>query len=243
MSSVWDDAVPYGTNTIHYRVEYRDRKTLAIEVHSGGSVFIKAPQGTDVEQIRERVSKRGSWILKQQRIFQQYPPSLPEREFVPGETFRYLGRQYRLKVLQGDEERVRLWCGRLEATVKDVQDKQRVKRLVQGWFRERASIIFKERYLHCLTIARQHGITHDSGFKLRWMPKRWGSCTLEGRISLNPSLIAAPKDAVDYVILHEICHVKIKNHSQDFYQLLAQVLPGWQELRYKLNTDTELTRI
>lgn len=234
------DQALYGTTVIPYRIEWRDRKTLAIEVHPDGTVLVKAPEAAALEAIRARVSKRGGWITRQQQDFLSYPPPLPARSFVSGEAYRYLGRQYRLKVSQGDSERVRLWRGRLEVTTRDPDYRARVGRQVIGWFRGRAQAVFDERYLACSAYARQHGIAHDLGFDLVVMSKRWGSCSRSGRLLLNPALVSAPKAAIDYVILHELCHTVVHDHSERFYRLLTRLLPDWQERRRQLNTVVEV---
>lgn len=234
------DQVTYGSSTIAYAIERRSRKTLAIEVHPNGHVLVKAPQAATIEAIRQRVGKRGGWILKQQRAFAQYPPPLAAREYVSGETYRYLGRQCRLKVIPSESERVRLWRGRLEVEARDLDDSRRVQRLVTAWLRERARIVFGDRYEYCTRLARQHGIEHDAGFELLRMPKRWGSCTKEGRLLLNPALVSAPKGCIDYVIIHELCHTVEHNHGPEFYILLARLMPDWKEIRRALNGTTEV---
>src|SRR5690625_1580094 len=101
--------IKYGEQTIEYVLKRRDRNTMGIEVHPDGSVHVIAPANAAIELVNERVLKRAAWILKQQRAFSSYPPPLPPREFVSGETYRYLGRQHRLKINEGTTETIRLW--------------------------------------------------------------------------------------------------------------------------------------
>jgi predicted metal-dependent hydrolase len=229
----------YGRSTISYTLSYKERKTLAIEVHPDCRVEVIAPLGASLEKIQDKVKKRAAWILKQQRQFERYPTPLPKRDYVSGESYRYLGKQYRLKVTHSKENTVRLYRGRLEVLTSD-SDPATVAKLVKEWFRSRAELIFGERYEVCRLEAQKHGIYHNQGFALRSMPKRWGSCTKEGKLLLNPSLVAASKDSIDYVVLHELCHTVEHNHSKRFYRLLQRVLPDWETRRHDLNTLTEV---
>jgi predicted metal-dependent hydrolase len=228
----------YGSTVIPYTLEYRDRKTVAIEVHPDASVHVKAPTGARLEQIEAKVGKRASWIDKQRKRFEEYAPPLSRRRYVSGEGYRYLGKQYRLKVAQG-ENRVRLWRGYLEATTPDPADAGQIEKLVIKWLRSRARQVFEERYAECLRNAHQHGVEHEGGFELLQMPKRWGSCTKDGRILLNPALVSAPKDCIDYVITHELCHTVEHNHSARFYALLTRVMLDWEVRKARLDRQIE----
>ena len=233
-------SVQYGSSTISFSLEYRERKTLGIEVHPDSSVIVKAPHNSSLETICNKVSNRARWITKQQRQFSQYAPTLPAPEYVSGEGYRYLGRQYRLKVIPSHQETVRLWHGKLEVNTSHPENIKQVENLVNRWYRERAQQIYLERYQYCTHLVAQYGIQHDRSFELRTMHKRWGSCTKEGKIILNPMLVLAPKDCIDYVIIHELCHIRIHNHSQDFYKLLETIIPYWKERKHYLNTRIEL---
>lgn len=234
--------VRYGNSVITYQLQRRDRRTLSIEVHPDGVVQVIAPEHASQEDVSERVLKRAGWILKQQRAFNAYPPPLPPREFVSGEAYRYLGRQYRLKVIQGDQERARLWRGHLEVTYTSERNQKRIERLVRHWFRENAARVFRERYELSRALAASHGIEHDYGFRLLSMEKRWGSCTPQGLLLLNPALVSAPRDCIDYVITHELVHTVEHNHGARFYRLLTSLMPDWQDRQARLNETTEPVR-
>jgi predicted metal-dependent hydrolase len=233
-------SVSYGTREIAFDLEYSDRTTLGIEVHPNQQVLVKAPIGVAISTIQSKVSNRASWIARQQRQFSTYAATLPSPEYVSGEGYRYLGRQCRLKVIKSDGESVRLWAGRLEVHTPDVHQPDQVEKLVTQWYRDRAQQIFSERYQACIKIAAKCGITHEQGFDLRNMEKRWGSCSSHGKIKLNPLLVSAPKDCIDYVIMHELSHLRFRNHSVDFYHLLSSLMPDWQRRKDYLNTRIEL---
>ncbi|WP_310487088.1 SprT family zinc-dependent metalloprotease [Chamaesiphon sp. VAR_69_metabat_338] len=241
MKSTEIHRVPYGSKNITFALEYSPRKTLAIEVHPDRSIIVKAPTDAVIESIEAKVIHRAAWIAKQQRQFTKYAPSLPAPECVAGEGYRYLGRQYRLKLIENQCENIRLWQGRLEVyTVTHLDNRERVENMISNWFRDRATLIFSERYQCCTKLVAAYCIEHYHGFELRTMSKRWGSCTPSGKIFLNPLLVSAPKDCIDYVIIHELCHLRFPNHSKSFYKLLARILPDWQERKDRLNALVEL---
>jgi predicted metal-dependent hydrolase len=235
--------VPYGSQNITFALEYSPRKTLAIEVHPDCSILVKAPTGETIEAISAKVSHRACWIAKQQRQFDRYAPLLPAPEYISGEGYRYLGRQYRLKLIEGSIDRIRLWQGRLEVITYPPFDSTRVERMISNWFRDRAFAIFQEQYKYCTQLVSVYGIDHLSGFELRSMSKRWGSCTPSGKIFLNPLLVRASKDCIDYVIIHELCHLRFPNHSTSFYKLLEIVLPDWSDRKARLNSQVELRAV
>ena len=233
-------SVLFGETEISFSLNYADRKTLAIHVYPDGKVSVDAPLSADIEKVYFKVKKRASWILKQQRQFETYPAALPERRYVSGETHRYLGRQYRLKVIEGLGETVKLTHGKLQVETRCPKDNLRVQRLLQAWYRSKALTVFTERYAQCVQHVEQLGIYHNKGLQLRFMSKRWGSCTGNGTITLNPELIAAPKDCIDYVIIHELCHLKEHNHGLAFYRLLTIALKDWELRRKRLNAMVEV---
>lgn len=226
--------IQYGRKQIEYQLSYSTRKTLAIDVHPDLSVVVMAPEDAADAAIHEKMQKRASWVIQQQRFFETYLPALPMRRYVSGESHRYLGRQYRLRVHVGTTDTVKMARGQINVYLSDSKQKGRIKTLVVGWFRQRAEIVFQELFDEMAARASRHGIRAGS-FKIHRMKNRWGSCTKEGRILLNPDLIIAPKQCIEYVIAHELCHLKEHNHGPSFYRLLTSIMPEWETRRTRLN--------
>ena len=218
-------SLQYGRTRIDYRLGYSSRKTLAIDVHPDLSVVVTAPAGSTDEAVEQRVRKRAAWIVQQRRFFETYLPKQPPRRYVGGESHRYLGRQYRLRVHQADADAVKMARGQINVGLVDTTRKERVRTLVTAWFRRRAEAVFGEVFEGCTALAQRHDIAAD-GFDLRKMTNRWGSCTAEGRILLNPDLIVAPLPCIEYVVVHELAHVKHHNHGPSFYRLLTAMMPN-----------------
>lgn len=222
----------YGRTTIGYRVVFRSRRTLGIEVHPDLSVHVVAPVGTSLQVIEERVAKRGAWIGKQRRFFEQFLPHHPPRQAVSGETWTYLGRRYMLRIEAGEDPSVKLTRGDLRVVVPDRKDRVRVKRLLAAWYHEHAKAKFNEQVLIAVEELRLHHPIRVPKLAYRTMKRRWGSCSTSGTLTLNPDLIQAPLMCIRYVILHELCHLVHMDHGREFHRLLGRVMPDhrrWKE--------------
>lgn len=227
----------YGTTRIPYTLRRSERRTLKIEVKADGTVLTTAPLDTPEQEIRWKVEQRAGWILMQQRELAKLPPPLPVRRFVSGESWRYLGRQHRLRVLTGEPEGVRVARGEMWVTVRSCD---RTQAVLERWLRLQAQCVLAERMAVCLERASHFGVEHSGEFRLRQMRTRWGSCTRSGHLTFNPRLVQAPKDCIDYVILHELCHLTEFSHAAPYYRLLNRVLPDWKQCRARLNRLVEL---
>lgn len=234
MSEAATHEVQYGDSTIEYHLSYSPRTTLAIHVHPDLRVTVQAPPDTALEVIAEKVRQRGDWIMRQQRTLEQYLPHLPPHRYISGETLRYLGRQYRLKVLEAEEERVKLVAGWLRVYTPDSARAEQVEALVQGWYRQQAQRVFPERLAALQPRFAQLALP-PVHLKIRRMKTRWGSCSTSGTVTLNLKLMQVPKRCIDYVIVHELCHLLEHNHSPAFYHLLDRTMPDWRERREELN--------
>lgn len=228
-----------GERLIFYRLTYSDRKTLGIAIHPDSSVEVKAPLNTSEEKIENVLRKRIRWILKQQGVFNTSPKhkALP-KEYISGETHLYMGRQYRLKVVQirnNETEEVKLIGSYICINSRSKSDKNRNKGLLDKWYKKHCQDIFTKHFDSCHDKLKGHGIKKPL-LQIKNMKNRWGSFTNTDKIILNPQLIKLPSYCIDYVITHELCHVKYANHSRKFYNFLTLVMPDWQERKKKLET-------
>jgi len=222
--------IQFGSKEIAFELEYQERKSLGITVFPDRTVRVKAPLDATLKKIAEKVRKRAPWILKQQSYFLSFEPLTPPRKYVSGESHLYLGRQYRLKIYHSPEEMVKLKRGFLEVYT---EDKSRVKILVRNWYKKRAEIKFHEIAKSWITRFKKHGV-EPSDFIIKWMEKRWGSCTPKGKIILNVELMKAPKGCIEYVVVHELCHLIHHNHSNAFFQLQTKEMEDWRKWKERL---------
>jgi predicted metal-dependent hydrolase len=228
------DAVRWGRTEIAYSYSFSVRSSLSISVHPDLTVTVKAPPGTTLRKIRDLVRKRAAWIRKAWREFELYLPKQPPRRYISGETHRYLGRQYRLKVERDRIEKVTCARGYLWVTAAVVPTTDRVRTLLDGWYLRHAERIFAERFDACCQRAAMEGIATPM-FRIVKMRTRWGTCSRAGRVNLNVELVKAPKECIDYVITHELCHIKERHHGPRFWRLLGKLIPDFGERRKKLN--------
>ncbi len=223
----------YGTSTIKYSLEFAERKTLGIRVHPDNSVQVIAPTDSSEEKINQKVKEKAAWILKQQDFFISFRPLTPPRKFISGETHLYLGRQYRLKVVKADQSSVKLQAGNIIINVPSKSDTKQIEKLLKAWYKEKAIQHFTKLFEANLYLIKKY-YKGTPTLNYRWMKKRWGSCNQNGQINLNLELIKAPKRCIEYVIIHEFCHLVHLNHSTAFYTLLKKLFPNWQATKDRL---------
>ena len=224
------ESVHFGSKEIKFTLEFSVRKSLGITVTPEQEVKVKAPIGSQLEKIKEKVIKRAPWIIRQQSYFLSFQPRTTARKYVSGETHLYLGRQYRLQIKVGESESVQLKGKFLQVTGKE---KSSVRELLNNWYKANA----KQK----LTIMAEPLIDRFKKYKVspdkiifREMPTRWGSCTPKGKIILNPELIKAPKGCIEYVITRELCHLVHRDHNQKFFDLQAKEMKDWEKWKNKL---------
>lgn len=224
------EAIQFGSKKIDFRLEYSDRKSLGITVTPEMEVLVKAPADTTIEKVKEKIRKKAPWIIKQQSFFLSFQPKTPTRKYVSGETHLYLGRQYRLQIHIGKEDSVKLKGKFIEVVIKD---KTSTKDLVQDWYLQHARTKLHAIAQPLIDKFKKYKIEPNS-IVLRDMPTRWGSCTPKGKIILNPELIKAPKGCIEYVIIHELCHLIHQDHTQKFIDLQSKEMKDWEKWKMKL---------
>lgn len=231
----------YGTQQIAFNLTYADRETLGIHVYPDAQVKVIAPNDASLEKVFAKVKKRARWITQQQRFFLLREIDTTPKDYTSGETHHYLGRQYRLRIkpLENGKESVKLKGAFFYAFVKDKLNTHRVKNLLHQWYRNHARQKFHERLEKGYEFMKREGIPYPD-LELRSMPKRWGSCTKKGKIILNPDLVSYPIYCIDYVIIHELCHLVHPNHSKAFYELKEKYLPDWERRKTKLERQANV---
>lgn len=230
MSSGSEQRIQFGSKEIVFELLYQERKSLGISVHPDRQITVKAPLDAPLDRILELVRKRAPWILKQQRYFLSFEPLTPPRQFISGESHLYLGRQYRLKIHDSPLNKVSVKRGFIEVFT---DDRSKTKTLVQDWYRAHATVKFREIAAPCIDRFRKYGV-EPTQLVIKQMDKRWGSCTPKGKIILNTELIKAPKGCIEYVIIHELCHLVHHNHSAAFFELQTKEMPDWERWKERL---------
>ena len=231
----------YGNESIPYRVFFVApfRHKIKIEVLPNGSVQVIAPEATSLSSIKKAVQKRARWLYQQySKIKRQQHHVLP-REYVSGESHFYLGRRYLLKMINVKtiQPHVKLTRGQIQVRTRSRQP-EIIKALLNDWYRDHAEQVF-ERRLEAL-VSNISWLNAPPPWKIRRMKKQWGSCSPKGVLTLNPLLVKAPRECIDYVILHELCHLKEHNHSRNYYRWLSRLCPRWEITKARLDGLSEL---
>ncbi len=226
----------YGDERITFECKPRPLMNgrILIKVHPDCRVVVSAPQDTDDQQVLNAVEKRGRWIYQQLRDFRKQLEYITPRQYISGESHYYLGKQYMLKVIvaPSDTQGVKMLRGKLEVTLR-YKSAEKVLQLLTDWYKARAREVFAKRLSAMLEQALW--VSDSPPLRILTMQTQWGSCSPNGRVTLNPNLVKAPRECIDYVILHELCHLAEHNHSERFYRLMGQVMPDWEKTKKRLD--------
>lgn len=222
--------IQFGSKRIEFQLTFVDRKSMGITITPEMEVIVKAPLDTPLDKIKEKVKAKAPWIIKQQNFFLGFYPKTPARKYVSGESHLYLGRQYQLKVSIGKKNDVK-YKGRFIEII--TKDKKKAKELLKDWYRVKAKEKFAEIAEPQIQRFKKYKV-EPKGLFIQEMKTRWGSCTSKGKIILNPELIKAPKQCIEYVVIHELCHLIHHDHTQKFIDLQTKEMPDWEKWKNKL---------
>lgn len=222
----------FGTFEYAYTLLKEKRKTLSLTVTPDLCIIVKCPINADNERIESFLRKKWFWLEKQLSFFKKYQRKIYAKEYVSGEGYLYLGRQYKLVIKKGSSDSLKLTYGQLMlVNSKSVSDTQHSKKILDKWFASKSEQVFNERLSLML---KRFDYDFVPGISIRDMRRRWGSFLISNKILLNPKLIHMPKYCIDYVIVHELCHLKYKNHGAKFWSLLNKKFPKWEKVKDRL---------
>ncbi len=224
----------HGDLQLDYLLIHSARRTIGLHIHPDGRVIVRAPRGCPQDVIDAVLTRRAGWLHRHLTRIQRQPAISPSRRYVTGERVALLGETLELVVQPARRSAVHLQDGQL---IVATGDPARAERLIKAWYRRQAQRVFEQRLTACFERVRAWGVAYPT-LRLRWMRARWGSCSSRGAITLNTRLVELPIDLVDYVILHELCHLREMNHGPRFYALLGQICPEWKEKRARIRHIT-----
>ena len=219
----------YGNKNIEFEIEYRNRKTLAIQIEPIDKVLVLSPRGLSEEIIKEKVKSKAKWILKKLLHFKDMGYIPFKREFVNGEAFIYLGRNYLLQLLLNENlyrPIVKLSDGKLNIST-PTKDQTILKNALQKWYKREAKKIIIKRF----EFYKPKFSVKPRIIKIKEQKKRWGSCSSKGNIYFNWRAVMAPSPVIDYIIVHEMSHLIHKNHSSKFWESVETILPDYKARR------------
>lgn len=231
----------YGDEVIAFSLRRQSSRTVtrvAIHVEPDARVLVDAPDTAALADVLAAVKKRARWISQHVGAAKARLAHVLPREYVSGEALHYLGKRYRLKVNVdlGSSAEALLRGAFLVVTV-STHDPVVIRTALDTWYRQRARDVFAQRLQ--VIAGPLRWVQELPPIRLQFMTRQWGSCSPTGRITLNPWLVAAPREAIDYVLLHEVCHLKHHNHSRAFYSTLERHMPEWRKVKELLDQRAE----
>ncbi|MCE7914553.1 MAG: M48 family peptidase [Nitrosomonas sp. PRO4] len=229
-------SIQYGDSAIEFAIEPRltDTPKVLIKVHPDCRVVAHAPPLASDDEIIRAVKKRARWIHRQMRYFEDQRKDILPRRYVSGESHFYLGRRHVLKVHETPRStpEVKLLRGILEIKTRTPQS-EKIRSLLFDWYKTKAREVFDRRLEEVLP--QTLWVKEKPPIRLLSMQTQWGSCSPKGQLTINPHLVKAPRECIDYVLLHELCHIAEHNHSEQFYRLMKQVMPHWEKVKERLD--------
>lgn len=222
----------YGDYSYEYFIEFGDRKSFTLVVRPDLRIIARVPIDATLDEIESFMAKKWRWLEKQLKELRKYRKSSSDALYVSGKSLYYLGRQYMLEVVADSKDSVKLERGKLRvSTTQDLRNSEYTKKLVDEWYARRRETAYKREYIRAFKLFDYKEIPQLGE---RAMARRWGSYTSDGKVLLNPRLIEAPRDAIYYVCVHELCHKISRKHDEIFYKELDARMPTWRRVKESL---------
>lgn len=240
------EALQVGEITVEIRRNSRRKTRIGLGFDPAGHVILDAPINASLDELKAVVSEHGRWLRRRLESVQRDAVCVAAPRYESGELLQYLGNAYELIVKEGASSVFRCErsgqqtlfpelqgiCGEIRVRLLNPQPEKVATRL-KRWYLEEASQVFAQRLAGWRELPwLQQGLPE---WRTRFMRSQWGSCSVDGRIALNTHLIKTPERIIDYVILHELCHLVHHDHSRRFYALMEKYMPDWDERRHELD--------
>ena len=197
------------------------RRTISIEVKDDARLIVRAPYHVRENEITGFVEKKGPWIRKARKTVKRQELERPRKTFSDGDDFFYLGKPYRLNIAYGGARALVF----NDAFILSPDHRARAKEFFTGWYKEEASRMIRER----LELYSSMSGLKYSGIKITGAKRRWGSCARTGRLTFSWRLVMAPREVLDYVIVHELAHLEHMNHSKSFWAKVRSIYPEYEK--------------
>ena len=218
---------------IDYKIVYSRRRSVGINIGPDSGVVVRAPYRTSLKTIEKIVRSKSKWIKKHLERHSSLIRLNENKEYIDGESHYYRGNEYFLRLVVSERSFVNIIGDIIEIGLKSEEDKIKIKVLLDRWYREMAQELFRGKFNDILLRLKDYNFL-PAGFNVRVMKGRWGSCNSKGKITISADLVKLEETYLEYVILHELCHLKHHNHSPEYYRLLSEVFPKWKSVRKDL---------
>jgi predicted metal-dependent hydrolase len=218
---------------INYNVVFSRRRTIGISVSPDKGVVIRAPYRTPSGTIKGIIHSKSDWIRKHQERFLKLDRSVVPIDYSDGSTHLFIGNHFILKIVKSKKTIINQYENFIEIGLNNTVNTSSVKRIMYKWYKDEATLFFSTKLKEVLSRCESYNFKPTS-LIVRTMKRRWGSCSVKGKISLSTELIKMAEPCIEYVIIHELCHLKHHNHGKEFYALMSKIEPDWKIYRRKL---------
>lgn len=223
----------YNTEGIEFKVFYSKRRTMGISVLPDSSVNVRVPYLTSFKTITRIVQEKAGWIIKHRDNYKEKEKSYLSRLHVNGETHLFHGKELVLKIEKSVSQYIRFYDGTIEMGLEKTDDTAAIKRLLYKGYKNEAVKVFPGMLSKAVN-DHDNQMFKPAELIIRTMKRRWGSCSNKGIITLSTELIKLPDLYIEYVIIHELCHLKHHNHGAEYYKLLSELFPDWKHVRKEM---------
>ncbi len=227
----------HNQHDIEFRVIYSRRRTIGISVHPDSTVIVRVPYLTSLRTINRIVRQKADWIIRHRDNYKMKTQKSPEEIYVNGATHLFRGHEALLKIEKSIKPYIKFNGATIELGLNKIDDPAAIKKLVYKGYKDEALIVFPGMFNSALAKFESQKFK-PTGLIIRNMKRRWGSCSNKGIITLNTELIKLPDLYTEYVIIHELCHLKHHNHGAEYYKLLSALFPDWKKVRKELRRHT-----
>jgi predicted metal-dependent hydrolase len=221
------------SSEIQYRIIFSRRRSISLIVSPDKGVVVRAPYRTSLKSIDRFVQEKSGWIRKHLERHSELTRINTGKEYSDGESHLYMGKEYYLKIVGSDKLFIRQYEDIIEAGTKDTGDILKIKVLLDKWYQQKAQDVFGAKLEELVNRFINYSFS-PTGFAVRPLKSRWGSCSSGGRITISSELIKLDPRYAEYVIVHELCHLKHHNHGKEFYRLLEELIPDYRGIRKEL---------
>jgi predicted metal-dependent hydrolase len=219
--------VKYGTTTIPYHIIKTRRVKTSEIIVDADTITVRAPYDKDETEIQKLVLGKARWILKKQKEYRETTPDITKPSFKENTTLPYLGNNYSLMINKNQARNsIEIVNGKFIVGVKSAKVSNNVlKKLYENWITEKAQDIFEDKVKK---YSKKLGVRVKQ-VTIKNLKNRWGSLTKCGTINLNVNLVKAHEEVIDYIVIHELCHMKIKGHSHHYWDMLHKFMPNYYD--------------
>jgi predicted metal-dependent hydrolase len=219
-------------NFVNYTVIYSRRKTLCISIRHGEGVTVRAPSGISEKEIQRFINEKREWISRHLRA-QELRIKTDKEKYCDGDHFMLGGKTYKIEVVDSESWRINFNGEKVVIGSPEKSNARILNLILRDFFSRYAESVIKTAFSDILVRLNSHGLK-PTGLKIRKMKSKWGSCSTKGSITLNSQLARLEPGFLEYVIIHELCHLRHHNHGKMFYAMLSGLFPEWKETRKEL---------